>query len=166
MAAACDVLSSQSGWLVYAYEMNHNGYIIFCIYDEQKKLFPAQDYIEMESVSFFDIGIKNDVLYVALATEEGIIIQKMRKGEADFTDGGKIEAKPRWMRWIRGNNNIFLLTDIGLYQGDDWTNVEAQQPFRTKDSYPWCGVSGGRIVSLAVSEKENGAAVVWATDTL
>ncbi|MCM1174690.1 MAG: hypothetical protein NC341_06515 [Blautia sp.] len=165
-AAACDTVSGQSPWMVFAYEMDQSGYIVFCVYDEERKSFPAQYFLEAEGVSSFAAGIRNDILYVALATEDGIVIRKMKKGGADFADGGRIETVPRWMRWIRGNNNMFLLTDTGLYQGDDWKNTEEQRPFWGEEGCPWCGAYGGRIVCLSASGEESGKAAVWVTDIL
>lgn len=165
-AAACDTDSRRTDWMIYAYEEDCNGYLLFCDYDAEKRWFPARYFIEMEGLELFDIGIRNNELYVALAVESGIIIQKLERGNGEFKEEGKIEAHPRWMRWIRGNNSMFLLTDTGLYQEGNWTNTEYLNPFPEKDSFPWCGTSKGKIVCLTAAGKGEDTAAVWATDTL
>ena len=165
-SAACDICTEQPSWMVYAYEGNHDGYLVFCVYDASQKLFPARFFLEMEGVAFFEIGIRNDVLYVALAVEDGIIIRRMKKGEMAFADGGKIEPAPKWMKWIRGNNKMFLLTDSGLYRGNSWVNVEEDQPFQREKSDPWCGASKGKIIALGAAGDESGVVAAWATDVL
>lgn len=151
-------------WMIYAKRIEN--FIYLMEYIPEKAIFTATHVLSFEGIKTFAVEIRRGLLYLAVSTEDGILVETWEQGEKDFCEVGKIGESPVWMQWIRGNNKMFLLTDQGLYRENGWDCIEAFYPYSPEEMPLWCGVSNGRIVCLITKEEDVRKYEVWATDIL
>jgi len=155
--------SGQEAWLIYAKQVED--YLFLEQYAEEDKMFDGFYQINLDEMTGFDICIKNDVLYIAVRNEEGITLMTLARDEAESKNIGYIEETVNWLKWVPGKNNMYLLSDTGLYKEGSWENAENFHPPYEQGKYPWIGVVKRRIAGL-IPAQENTEEQAWATDTL
>lgn len=153
----------ENPWFIYAKQIQD--YLFLEQYDENDRMFNGFYQICMEGMTGFDIYIKKDVLYIALRSEGQVSLMTLDREKMEAENIGIIDESVRWLKWIQGKSNMYLLSDTGLYREGNWENVEEFNPFRGEEQYPWIGADRKRIVGL-MSSKEGAAAHAWATDTI
>ncbi len=154
----------QESWFVYAKQVEN--YLFLEQYTEKHKMFTGFYQIYLEKMAGYDICIKDDVLYIAVRNEEEIHLMTLARKAAAAEDAGIIEEAVHWMKWVQGKNNMYLLSDVGLYQEGSWNNVEKFNPPCEQGKYPWIGMNKRRIAGLMPAQKDAAAEQAWATDTL
>ncbi len=165
-SSACETSASLGQWIVYA--KREGDFAVFMEYDPGAGNFAGKYGVNIPGMQAMETGIRKNVLCLAAAVEEGILIKRLKKGDVGFSDAGTIllEEMPKWMRWAEGGGEMFLWTDAGLFGEGGWKAAEDFQPPYPKGTYPWSGMAAGKLVSLFQGEEGDSAVQAWETDIL
>ncbi len=160
--AACG--GEEESWFIYAKRVDD--FLFLEQYDENDKMFDGFYQIYMEGMKDFDICIRDNVLYIAIRNEEEISLMTLSREETKHKDAGFIDEAVQWIKWVSGKNNMYLLSDVGLYREGAWENVEDFNPPYEQGKYPWLGVDKKRIAGMIPTKGDSTVQQAWATDAL